>query len=141
MMSFTKLLLSIVAAVAVILGVTAALFFTDKLSTSTGTTTEVIRTPYVSSVSCDPDGCRIMTGLVETGTRILSADDGKGCVRRTITLADTAMMSVPIVDVVRQEPDGTLLAHVPGHAQLPMPKLHTVEAPAPCPASLAGGRS
>lgn len=94
---------------------------------------DITRVPYAASVACRPDGCTVMTGLIEVGTRVVRADDGAGCVLRTVTLTDTAPLAVPIVEAVDTTADGAMVARIQSFAQLPMPAVHSVDVLAPCP--------
>lgn len=94
---------------------------------------DITRVPYAASVACRPDGCTVMTGLIEVGTRVVRTDDGAGCVLRTVTLTDTAPLTVPIVEAVDTTADGAMVVRIQSFAQLPMPAVHSVDVPAPCP--------
>lgn len=93
---------------------------------------DITHIPYAASIQCRPDGCTVLTGLIEVGTRVLRNEYGTGCVLRTVTLDDTASLSVPIVETIRTEPDGTLMARVQGFTELPVPRVRTVEYATAC---------
>lgn len=103
------------------------------MAATSASVSDITRVPYAASVACRPDGCTVMTGLIEVGTRVVRADDGAGCVLRTVTLTDTAPLAVPIVEAVDTTADGAMVARIQSFAQLPMPAVHSVDVPTPCP--------